>query len=112
MASCISLARRSSVRSGTAPDSEITRIGNSEKLISSMVGCLAPSGNSAWAWLTRSRTSARVADLSQPNSNSITTTANPSPAVAVILSRPSTSRSRDSSGLTSSFSASVAEMPG
>ena len=50
-------------------------MGNSEKLNSSMVYWSNPAGNSASALLMAARTSARVAALSQPNSNSSTTLA-------------------------------------
>ena len=110
--SCISLASRRSVRSGASPERETIRIGNSEKLISSIVYCSAPSGKSASAWFILSRTSARVSPLFQPNSNSRKTPAKFSDAVAVISFKPSSSFSFVSIGLTSSFSASLAEMPG
>ncbi len=45
-------------------------IGNSEKLISLIEYCSAPSGNEASALFIASRTSARIWVLSQPNSNS------------------------------------------
>jgi hypothetical protein len=103
---------RRSVRSGSAPESETTRIGNSEKLISLIENCSAPAGNWAWARVTRSRTSARVSVRSQPNSNSSTTPAMPSPAVEEKVLSPSRPRSSLSSGRTSSRSLSSAEMPG
>ena len=70
-----SSASRWSMRSGTSPESETIMIGNSEKLNSSIEYCSKPSGKSASALDMRSRTSASVAALSQPNSNSSTTLA-------------------------------------
>jgi hypothetical protein len=97
-ASCISLASRISVRSGASPDSATTMIGNSEKLISEICQFSAPAGNSASARPMASRTSAMVADLSQPNSNSRNRPAKPSDAVAVIVVSPSRSWNSDSIG--------------
>ena len=66
---------RAMVRSGTAPVRLTMTMGNSEKLISVRVYCSAPSGKSACAVFIASRTSAVIAVLSQPNSNSSATPA-------------------------------------
>ena len=98
-------------RSGTWPDKVTTTTGNSEKLISSIIGSSESSGKFGWAKSTCSRTSRLALATSKPASNSSTILAPPSNPLARISFSPSTERSFCSNGRIRRFSESSGEMP-